>query len=116
MPSLCRNVKRCSPKPSKVNCDCKRAKKGAPACGHGWVWWIPTPAAIAFQGGHNVTWEVARTLRGFGLTKAEAFDLLVRIYNPRCSPPWREDEIRHKVEDAFSSRAKRIPDIRGRAS
>ncbi len=75
-----------------------------------------TPAAIAFQGGHNATWEAARTLRGFGLMKAEALDLLVRIYNPRCSPPWRADELRHKVEDAFSSRAKKIPDLRGRAS
>jgi Bifunctional DNA primase/polymerase, N-terminal len=75
-----------------------------------------SPAAIAFQGGHNATWEAARTLRGFGLTKGEALDLLVRIYNPRCSPPWREDELRHKVEDAFSNRAKKIPDLRGRAS
>lgn len=78
------------------------------------------PAAIAFQGGHKTTWEVARTLRGFGLTKAEALDLLVRIYNPRCSPPWRESDLRHKVEDAFSSRAKKIPepprDLTGRAS
>lgn len=74
------------------------------------------PAAIAFQGGHNATWEAARTLRGFGLMKAEALDLLVRIYNPRCSPPWRADELRHKVEDAFSNRAKKIPDVRGRAS
>jgi hypothetical protein len=78
------------------------------------------PAAISGQGGHLATWEVARTLRGFGLTKAEALDLLVRVYNPRCSPPWREDELRHKVADAFSNRAKRIPepsrDLTGRAS
>lgn len=78
------------------------------------------PAAIALQRGHNTTWEVARTLRGFGLTKNEALDLLVRIYNPRCSPPWRESDLRHKVEDAFSSRAKKIPeplrDLTGRAS
>jgi len=70
------------------------------------------PAAIAYQGGHAATWEAARTLRGFGLTKGEALDLLVREYNSRCVPPWREDELRHKIEDAFSSRAKKIPDLR----
>lgn len=73
------------------------------------------PAAISGQGGHLALWAAARAMRGFGLTKDEVFELLVTEYNPRCVPPWNKDEIRHKVEDAFS-KAKKVSDRLGRAS
>jgi hypothetical protein len=38
--------------------------------------------------------------RRFGLDVATAFDLMWREYNPRCTPPWSEQEIWHKVNDA----------------
>lgn len=76
------------------------------------------PAAVSGQGGHLALWAAARELRGFGLTQDKVEELLVTEYNPRCSPPWRKDEIHHKAKEAFS-KAKKVPDLReltGRAS
>lgn len=57
--------------------------------------------AIAGQNGHAVTFAVAaRLLHRVGLTEAEALDLMLREYNPRCSPPWSERELRRKVREA----------------
>ncbi|MBY0460601.1 MAG: DUF3987 domain-containing protein, partial [Gemmataceae bacterium] len=61
------------------------------------------PGAVSGQGGHDQTFKVARALCwGFDLPIDTALDLLVRDYNPRCSPPWSEKELTHKVEDAAS--------------
>ncbi len=73
------------------------------------------PPAISGQGGHLATWYAARAMCGFGLTKDEVLELLLTEYNPRCVPPWRRDDLQHKVADAFG-KAKRVPDLRGRAS
>ena len=57
--------------------------------------------AVSGNGGHDQTWSAAlAVVRGFSLTPEVAFDLLAREYNPRCTPPWTEKELRHKVEDA----------------
>jgi len=45
----------------------------------------------AIQGscGHNkLLWAAVALVHGFLLSDKEAFDLLAREYNPRCSPPW----------------------------
>ncbi len=39
----------------------------------------------------------------FALSDGEAFDLLMTEFNPRCQPPWSEDEVRHKIEDAHKN-------------
>jgi hypothetical protein len=58
------------------------------------------PAAVSGQGGHTATFEVAQVLlRGFDLTDAEAWPILVG-YSDRCSPPWSERELRHKLANA----------------
>ncbi len=58
-------------------------------------------AAISGSGGHAKCFAVACALvMGFGLTDDEALDLMSREYNQRCSPPWSEKELRHKVRSA----------------
>jgi replicative DNA helicase len=59
------------------------------------------PEAISGSGGHKALWDVALVLtKGFSLSEADAIDLVNREYNPRCSPPWSEKEVRHKIESA----------------
>ncbi len=57
--------------------------------------------AISGNGGHAHTFVIAQKLvRGFALAPDDALDLMAREWNPRCSPPWSERELRHKVEQA----------------
>lgn len=66
------------------------------------------PPAISGSKGHFALWAVAvAAVCGFGLSPAVAFDLIKREYSPRCSPPWRDFEIRHKVNDAHQK--SRVP-------
>lgn len=59
------------------------------------------PEAISGDRGHDSLWKVTLALvRGFRLSESEALALLSNDYNPRCSPPWAEKELLHKVRDA----------------
>lgn len=59
------------------------------------------PPAISGQGGHNAAYAAATVLvHGFGLTAEEALEILRTQYNPRCQPPWSEQELLHKAQDA----------------
>lgn len=59
------------------------------------------PPAIQGQNGSNACLKAAIALiRGFCLTPDEAFQILWEDYNPRCVPPWSEDELWHKIESA----------------
>ncbi len=59
------------------------------------------PEAISGSGGHNALFSAAVTLvRGFVLPEPIVWDLLLEEYNPRCSPPWSEREISHKINQA----------------
>jgi KaiC/GvpD/RAD55 family RecA-like ATPase len=56
---------------------------------------------IAGSGGHDSTWRVAVALaQGFELSEEDTFQILKRDYNPRCSPPWSDRELRHKARQA----------------
>jgi hypothetical protein len=56
--------------------------------------------AISGQGGHNHTFKLAvKMVKGFGLSFHEAFALMCE-WNESCQPPWSEDELQHKIEDA----------------
>ena len=58
------------------------------------------PPAITGQHGHDQTFAVACTLvQGFGLSVAAAVPLFAD-YNARCSPPWSEHDLAHKLADA----------------
>lgn len=69
------------------------------------------PPAVSGQHGHDQTFAVACTLvQGFGLSVAEAAPLFAH-YNTRCSPPWSERDLAHKLADA--ERAAPPPEGRG---
>lgn len=58
------------------------------------------PAAVSGQNGHQATFAAAAALvHGFALTEAEAWPILSE-HNARCSPPWSEAELRHKLASA----------------
>src|SRR6516165_10640825 len=57
--------------------------------------------AISGSGGHNTTFRVAIALvHGFCLPAETAYQLLSDVFNPKCSPPWNDAELRHKIASA----------------
>lgn len=65
--------------------------------------------AVSGAGGHNATLHVACVLvKGFALSAEEALGVM-REWNGRCSPPWSERELAHKVKSAEG-----LPDDRPR--
>jgi hypothetical protein len=61
--------------------------------------------AISDSDGHDTTFKVAMALvHGFGLPAETAYQLLRDVYNPKCSPPWNDAELRHKITSACSTR------------
>jgi len=59
--------------------------------------------AISEQGGHNQTYKVAcKLVLVFDLSPSDAMTVL-RQYNKRCEPPWTEQELQHKIDDATKS-------------
>jgi hypothetical protein len=60
------------------------------------------PEAIQGQNGSARAMRAACVLvEGFSLSETDALALLRDEYNPRCKPPWSENELWHKVEDAI---------------
>ncbi len=59
------------------------------------------PAIQGFQG-DQATFKAACGLRDRGLSPKAAYSLLLRHYNPRCAPPWDEDELAEKVQHAYT--------------
>jgi hypothetical protein len=61
------------------------------------------PAAIEGQGGDNQTFTVACALVwGFGLSDEAALSWL-RYYNQKCDPPWPDDELKRKIQNAIGA-------------
>jgi len=60
------------------------------------------PPAIGGVGlrGHNVAMKaIGAVHRGFSLTRDETFQA-IQDWNRRCVPPWSDDELWHKIDDA----------------
>ena len=58
------------------------------------------PVAVSGQGGSNACLSVACVLVwGWGLSPQEAMPFL-QEYSQRCSPPWTEKELQHKLRSA----------------
>jgi hypothetical protein len=57
------------------------------------------PPSVSGSGGHNATLRAACECVRFGLTDDEGM-LAMGEYNRRCSPPWSECELAHKLESA----------------
>lgn len=66
------------------------------------AWLRNTPGAVAGQGGHNATFAVATALiHGFELSHGDA-ETLLHEYNAKCLPPWKPNELAHKVNQAMN--------------
>lgn len=60
------------------------------------------PIAIEGQGGDDCTFRVACIVKDMGLSAEGVLDAMAANWNDRCAPPWDLDELRQKVENAFS--------------
>ena len=60
------------------------------------------PAAIQGQNGSAAALNVCNKLYEFGLDVETAKQVFSAYYNPRCVPPWSDQEIDHKLETAYS--------------
>jgi KaiC/GvpD/RAD55 family RecA-like ATPase len=58
------------------------------------------PDAISGQGGHDVTFQAACECFRFGLSDADAMSVLHWFNAAKCQPPWRDDELLHKLDSA----------------
>lgn len=59
------------------------------------------PPAIAGQNGHDAAYKAAlRLVQDFGLSLDQARPIMTE-YSARCSPPWSDSEIEHKLNDAL---------------
>jgi RecA-family ATPase len=66
------------------------------------AWLRNTPGAVSGQGGHNATFAVATALvHGFELSRSDA-EMLLSEYNAKCVPPWKPNELAHKVNQAMN--------------
>lgn len=68
--------------------------------------WLKTKARIAVegQGGDHTAYATAAMMKSYALSPETAFDLMWAHWNPRCSPPWGEDEVEHleaKIQHAY---------------
>lgn len=61
------------------------------------------------DGGTKTFTDVLMVITGFDLAEEEALGLFREHYNPRCDPPWSEQELVHKVQDAWKA-AQESPD------
>ena len=70
--------------------------------------YIPTcDIAVQGQAGHNkLFWAAQCAVNGIGLSDSEAYDVLTRLFNPFCQPPWDlsipkdEKDFRRKISEA----------------
>jgi hypothetical protein len=60
------------------------------------------PVAVEGASGDSTTFKVAARLRDFGVSEHTAAELMAEIWNPRCRPPWPDDELRQKVSNAYA--------------
>ncbi|QDV62630.1 bifunctional DNA primase/polymerase [Crateriforma conspicua] len=59
------------------------------------------PGAVSGSSGHSKTFAAATALvHGFGIAPNRALAILQSEYNPRCSPPWSDRELQHKINQA----------------
>jgi hypothetical protein len=66
---------------------------------------LSVPPAVSGQGGHRQTFAAALALtQGFCLEYATSLALLSE-WNCRCSPPWSECELAHKITDASKAQS-----------
>ena len=63
--------------------------------------------SIEHSGGNAALWDAAlATVRGFALGPSTALAMLLRDFNPRCTPPWPRSEVERTCRNA-AERAER---------
>jgi hypothetical protein len=60
------------------------------------------------ESGDQTTYELACALLDFGITNDTAHALMLELWNPRCVPPWDADELKVKVDNAWTYRQSAI--------
>ena len=66
------------------------------------------PPSVAGQRGHDDAFRAACALvHGFALPESVSLGLLLAHFNPTCSPPWSEADLRHKVRSAAGTTSTR---------
>lgn len=68
--------------------------------------WLLNTAKIATEGegGDHCAYATAAMCKSYGISEATAFDLIWEHWNPRCKPPWGEDEqdhLQNKIKNAY---------------
>ncbi len=64
--------------------------------------------AVSGESGHDQTLKVCVQVGpGFDLVEDTAFRLILEVWNPTCSPPWSERELRRKVSEAYKVEPRR---------
>ena len=69
--------------------------------------WLKDKAKIAVedQGGDHMAYSTAAMMKSFGISEALAFELIWEHWNPRCEPPWNENDIDHlsqKIKNGYN--------------
>ena len=81
----------------------KKTKRQQPAnpLALGWHIMRQHPPSISGQRGHDVLYALCCKLARLELAE-EAIWQIVRVYNDtNCEPPWSDDELQHKIDDAL---------------
>lgn len=69
------------------------------AVSRAWAFIDKIEPAVEGRNGSGVTFRTCCELYRFGLNDSECAALIQR-YNARCQPPWSDEELAHKLEDA----------------
>jgi len=59
------------------------------------------PIAVEGQAGDQTTFKVACRGRDYRLSPRKTYELMLSIYNPRCTPPWEPSDLQSKVNNAY---------------
>ena len=61
-----------------------------------------TDGAVEGQHGDADTYKVACQLKDLGVSELTALELMLDIWNPKCSPPWDADDLEKKIGNAYA--------------
>lgn len=64
--------------------------------------------AIEGQGGDDLTYRMCCEILDLGVSPDTCFNLLSNIWNPACHPPWTDEELANKVQNAEAFRQNEI--------
>jgi len=64
--------------------------------------------SVAGQGGDNNAFRVAATARDYALSPATTLELMLELWNPKCSPPWTVEDLKVKVKNAYEYAQKTV--------